>query len=110
MAETYTSSKFYGVDISFVFPETIRPANVDLVIGNIAKHIPYPDNKFDYIHQRLLMVGLTSEDWDNVRGISRLFYNQGDFLIIYFVKLDTQRIVPYIEAWRICRISRGNIV
>lgn len=87
MAETYTSSKFYGVDISFVFPETIRPANVDLVIGNIAKHIPYPDNKFDYIHQRLLMVGLTSEDWDNVRGISRFFYNQGDFFNHIFCKI-----------------------
>jgi ubiquinone/menaquinone biosynthesis C-methylase UbiE len=67
MAETYTQSKIHGIDISFVFPETIKPVNVELVIGNIAKHIPYPDNTFDYIHQRLLMVGLTSEDWDNVR-------------------------------------------
>jgi SAM-dependent methyltransferase len=67
MAETYPRSEFHGIDVSCVFPEAIRPANVQLVVGNIAKSIPYPDNTFDYIHQRLLMAGLTSEDWGNVR-------------------------------------------
>lgn len=66
MAEMYPNSKFYGVDISYVFPETIRPANVDLVIGNITKCIPYPDNTFHYVHQRLLMAGLTNDDWEHV--------------------------------------------
>jgi ubiquinone/menaquinone biosynthesis C-methylase UbiE len=66
MANTFPMSKFYGIDVSSVFPEAIRPGNVDLTIANIAKSIPFPDNKFDYIHQRLLMAGLTSDDWDRV--------------------------------------------
>ncbi|GAA5811120.1 hypothetical protein MFLAVUS_004549 [Mucor flavus] len=65
MGETYPRSTFHGIDASCVFPEDIKPANVEFVIGNIAKHIPYPDNTFDYIHQRLLFLGLTHDDWEN---------------------------------------------
>ncbi|CEP08045.1 hypothetical protein [Parasitella parasitica] len=65
MGETYPRSKFHGIDASCVFPEDIKPANVEFVIGNIAKKIPYPDSSFDYIHQRLLFLGLTDSDWDS---------------------------------------------
>lgn len=66
MAETYPCSKFYGVDCSTVFPEDIKPPNVEFQICNIAENIPFPDNTFDYIHQRLLILGLTDKDWDSV--------------------------------------------
>lgn len=65
MAETYPCSKFYGVDCSTVFPEDIKPPNVEFQICNIAENIPFPDNTFDYIHQRLLILGLTDKDWDS---------------------------------------------
>lgn len=67
MAEAFPNSKFYGVDSSCVFPENIKPANVEFTVSNIAKELPFPDNTFDYIYQRLLFFGLTNEDWDNVR-------------------------------------------
>ncbi|CAO3637739.1 unnamed protein product [Mucor hiemalis] len=63
MAEAYPLSKFYGIDASCVFPEDIKPANVEFIIGNIAKELPYDDNFFDFIHQRLLILGLTGDDW-----------------------------------------------
>lgn len=66
MAETFPKSKFHGVDCSCVFPENIKPANVDFAISNIAKEVPFPNNYFDYIFQRLLFLGLTGDDWDNV--------------------------------------------
>ncbi|EPB85414.1 hypothetical protein HMPREF1544_07785 [Mucor circinelloides 1006PhL] len=65
MGETYPRSKFHGIDASCVFPEDIKPANVEFVIGNVAKHIPYPDSTFDYVHQRLLFLGLTDSDWES---------------------------------------------
>jgi hypothetical protein len=52
--------------VSSVFPEAIIPTNVDLGVANIAERIPFPGNTFDYIHQRLLIAGLTNEDWENV--------------------------------------------
>lgn len=67
MGEAWPNSTFHGIDASCVFPENIKPANVEFVISNIAKEIPYPDNTFDYIHQRLLLLGLTNADWENVR-------------------------------------------
>ncbi|KAI9254328.1 S-adenosyl-L-methionine-dependent methyltransferase [Helicostylum pulchrum] len=63
MGETYPRSTFHGIDASCVFPEDIKPANVEFIISNIAKDVPFEDNYFDYIHQRLLILGLTSEDW-----------------------------------------------
>lgn len=66
MGETYPCSRFYGVDASCVFPETIKPANVEFVISNITKEIPYDKNFFDFVHQRLLVLALTDEDWTNV--------------------------------------------
>jgi ubiquinone/menaquinone biosynthesis C-methylase UbiE len=71
MGETYPRSKFYGIDASCSFPEEIKPANVEFVIGNIAKEIPYEENFFDFIHQRLLILGLTDQDWTNVSSGSR---------------------------------------
>ncbi|KAI8088087.1 S-adenosyl-L-methionine-dependent methyltransferase [Gilbertella persicaria] len=65
MGEQYPNSKIYGVDAACVFPENIKPANVEFAIGNIANKIPFPDNTFDYIHQRLLVFGMTNEDWEN---------------------------------------------
>lgn len=70
MADTFPKSKFYGVDCSYVFPENIKPPNIDFSIGNIAKDMPFPENHFDYIFQRLLFLGLTNDDWDNVSTIN----------------------------------------
>lgn len=64
MAAAYPLSKFHGIDISFVFPELIRPANVELVIGNITQTVPFPDNTFDYIHQRMLIAAFTHDNWE----------------------------------------------
>lgn len=72
MADAYPNSKFHGIDASLVFPQNIKPANVEFTICNIAKEIPFPDNTFDYIYQRLLVLGLTTEDWDNV--IKKFFF------------------------------------
>lgn len=66
MAETYPNSKFYGVDCSSEFPWDKKPANVEFKECNIAEKIPFPDNTFDYIHQRLLVLGLSNEDWESV--------------------------------------------
>jgi ubiquinone/menaquinone biosynthesis C-methylase UbiE len=74
MAKDFPNSKFYGIDVSFVFPELIKPANVELVIGNITKDIPFPDNTFDYIHQRLLILALNSDNWESVsKGLCSFF-------------------------------------
>ncbi|KAI8974690.1 S-adenosyl-L-methionine-dependent methyltransferase [Pilobolus umbonatus] len=64
MAEAYPNSKFTGLDVSCVFPEIVRPPNVQFQICNIAKEIPFADDTFDYFHQRMLVLGLTKNGWN----------------------------------------------
>lgn len=66
MAEKYPHSKFYGADASAVFPESIKPQNCIFQTANIVEKIPFPDSHFDFIYQRLLIFGLTGDDWKNV--------------------------------------------
>lgn len=68
MCKEYLSSKFHVADISDVFPQEIMPPNITFVIGNIAEEIPYPDNTFDFIYQRLFIVALTAVEWEKVRS------------------------------------------
>ncbi|KAL9549034.1 hypothetical protein MBANPS3_005398 [Mucor bainieri] len=64
MAEDFPNSQFHGIDITSTFPHDTKPSNCEFTIANITEKIPYPDNYFDYIHQRLLILGLTNANWD----------------------------------------------
>lgn len=66
MCESYPKSDFYGIDISPMFPENIKPQNVTFEIANVADRLPFPDDHFDFVFQRLLVFALTSEQWDKV--------------------------------------------
>lgn len=67
MAEIYPASTFHGVDAYPVFPAEVKPLNCAFTLSNVAERLPYPDNHFDFIHQRLLIFGLTRTDWRNAR-------------------------------------------
>ncbi|KAI9313466.1 S-adenosyl-L-methionine-dependent methyltransferase, partial [Dichotomocladium elegans] len=67
MAKTYPNSTFYGVDISTRFPEAIKPPNCHFEVHNILDtNSSFPDNHFDFIHQRFLIVGLLKDHWQKV--------------------------------------------
>ncbi|KAI8974692.1 S-adenosyl-L-methionine-dependent methyltransferase [Pilobolus umbonatus] len=64
MAETYPNSTFHGIDISFLNTEEENRPNLTLQICNAAKDVPFEDDSFDYIHQRLLVFALTKDLWE----------------------------------------------
>ncbi|KAI8143711.1 S-adenosyl-L-methionine-dependent methyltransferase [Fennellomyces sp. T-0311] len=68
MAGEYPESKFYGLDISPVFPTEGKPANTEFKVHNIAEEPAFPENYFDFIHQRLLVMGLRKAEWQTVIG------------------------------------------
>jgi ubiquinone/menaquinone biosynthesis C-methylase UbiE len=55
-----------GVDMSDMFPTTIRPENVRFELHNIVHGLPFPDNSFDYVHMRLLIISLKTNEWPMV--------------------------------------------
>ncbi|KAF1797290.1 S-adenosyl-L-methionine-dependent methyltransferase, partial [Mucor lusitanicus] len=74
MAVKYKNSQFHGVDIlGTQFPqEKDMPTNTRFVVGNLADNIPYPDNTFDFIYQRLLYFAFTKEQWiQNLKELHR---------------------------------------
>ncbi|ORY96372.1 S-adenosyl-L-methionine-dependent methyltransferase [Syncephalastrum racemosum] len=64
LAELYPDSTFHGIDISPQFPGQIKPQNCNFQIANLLDGLPFPDNYFDYIHQRLMVIALTREGWE----------------------------------------------
>ncbi|KAI8095759.1 S-adenosyl-L-methionine-dependent methyltransferase [Thamnidium elegans] len=64
MAKDFPNSKFHGVDVSNVFPDETKPDNCEFIIGNLTETLPFEDNTFDYVHQRLLILGLTNSGWE----------------------------------------------
>ncbi|OZJ03741.1 hypothetical protein BZG36_03081 [Bifiguratus adelaidae] len=68
MATEFPESHFTGIDISPVFPETIRPSNCEFKEVNALKGLPFPDNHFDFVYERYLELGYTTENWRFVLG------------------------------------------
>ncbi|ORY96222.1 S-adenosyl-L-methionine-dependent methyltransferase [Syncephalastrum racemosum] len=71
LANAYPHSTFYGIDVAPQFPETIKPFNCNFQVADLASKLPFPDNTFDFIHQRLLVVALSRAGWNNC--ISELY-------------------------------------
>ncbi|KAL1928500.1 hypothetical protein VTP01DRAFT_2856 [Rhizomucor pusillus] len=71
MAQQYPHSTFHGIDIAEQFPNEIKPFNCHFQVANVTEKLPFPDNYFDYIHQRLLVAALTRDGWNNC--LSELF-------------------------------------
>ncbi|KAG0057316.1 hypothetical protein BGZ83_011559, partial [Gryganskiella cystojenkinii] len=66
MANEFPDAVITGIDMSMVFPQTIIPANCRFIQHNILEPFPFPDNSFDFVYQRLLVAGLTPQDWVQV--------------------------------------------
>ncbi|KAI9275558.1 S-adenosyl-L-methionine-dependent methyltransferase [Phascolomyces articulosus] len=63
-ATEYPSAECIGVDMVDVFPKAIRPTNVNFEVANVLEGLPFPDNSFDFVYVRLLLVGLKSDQWE----------------------------------------------
>lgn len=66
MANEFPDATITGIDMSAMFPTTIIPENCRFLQHNIQHPFPFPDNSFDFVHQRLLVAGLTPDDWKKV--------------------------------------------
>ena len=63
MANEFPDAIVTGIDMSSVFPTTIIPGNCQFIQHNIIQGLPFPDNYFDFVYQRLLIAGLTPANW-----------------------------------------------
>ncbi|KAG0230043.1 hypothetical protein BGW41_002631 [Actinomortierella wolfii] len=67
MAAEFEKASVVGLDMCQVFPTSIIPPNCQFVQHNLVEGpLPFEDNTFDFVFQRLLLGGLRPEDWKHV--------------------------------------------
>ena len=66
MASDYPNAHFYGIDISAIFPTEIHPRNVEFRQVNVLNGLPWPDEYFDFVYQRFMLLSFTTKQWDYV--------------------------------------------
>ncbi|KAG0163216.1 hypothetical protein DFQ30_000517 [Apophysomyces sp. BC1015] len=66
MAVDYPNAQFTGIDMSDIFPTTIRPDNVSFEMVNILEGLPFEDGSFDLVHMRLMVSGIRVPEWPRV--------------------------------------------
>ena len=63
MATEYPNAKITGIDISPIRPSQVKPDNFTFIQANILDGLPFEDNTFDYVFQRLLFAAITRDKW-----------------------------------------------
>ena len=66
MAKQYPKSTFQGFDLFDTFPVKNKPENCSYMVHDITKPLPYPDNHFDFVYQRLMIAGIRETEWPMV--------------------------------------------
>ncbi|KAJ2959229.1 hypothetical protein NQZ79_g5332 [Umbelopsis isabellina] len=83
LATEYPSSLFHGLDIASVFPNQIRPPNVNFKVGDARDELPYDPNTFDLVQVRLMATAFQSHEWEIVyRNMYRVLKPGGYLQII----------------------------
>ncbi|KAJ3044301.1 hypothetical protein HDV00_002621 [Rhizophlyctis rosea] len=64
MATAFPTCHVTGIDISPVQPSTVKPKNVEFLVGDLTNvPLPFPDAAFDFVHMGLVFLALRAEFW-----------------------------------------------
>jgi ubiquinone/menaquinone biosynthesis C-methylase UbiE len=71
MATQFPDANVVGVDVAPPAADAnaatdIRPENYAFVQGNVLERLPFADNSFDFVHQRLLVAAIPAARWPSV--------------------------------------------
>nr|CAG8457233.1 9944_t:CDS:2 [Entrophospora candida] len=65
MAEEFPKSSFVGIDIAIDLKDSKKelPTNIAMIKHNILDGLPFPDNTFDFVHQKHMLTALKIDQW-----------------------------------------------
>ncbi|KAJ3203262.1 hypothetical protein HDU82_006715 [Entophlyctis luteolus] len=82
-------SRFHGVDITLNPSDFGTVCGAEIASGDVTQTLPYPDSKFDYVHQRALVAGVPKEKWPHViRELIRVTKSGGWIELVERLKCD----------------------
>lgn len=83
MATEYPNTQFVGIDKLSLFPQDIRPANVQFQLADILSGLPFEDETFHFIQMRLFLVTFNRTQWtDALKEVGRLLKPGGFIQLI----------------------------
>ncbi|KAJ1560813.1 hypothetical protein HK405_005881 [Cladochytrium tenue] len=62
MAKSYPKTSFIGMDVA-EYEHTDVPSNATFQTGDILRGLDFPDNTFDFVFQRYLLLGIPADRW-----------------------------------------------
>ncbi|RUP43338.1 S-adenosyl-L-methionine-dependent methyltransferase [Jimgerdemannia flammicorona] len=111
MAVDYPRSTFVGVDCAAVFPTKDIPPNCTFIRGNTLEGLPFKDESFDFVFQRLMILAFTPSDWRfATRELARITAPDGFVELIegdFFVQSAPAAYAPLYNAIVGTAASRG---
>ncbi|CAI2182628.1 19202_t:CDS:2 [Funneliformis geosporum] len=66
MSTNYENSHFVGLDFQAIYPQEIKPSNLNFIEADILDGLPFSDNEFDFVHQSTMTNVLKRSQWDFV--------------------------------------------
>ncbi|RUS21236.1 S-adenosyl-L-methionine-dependent methyltransferase [Endogone sp. FLAS-F59071] len=97
MAKDYPSSQFVGIHVSKGFSSCFAPSNCSFVQADIVKGLQFPDNTFDYVHQRFSGFSYTQANWVNVVAELIRVTKPGGWIELCELESEMQRKGPCTE-------------
>lgn len=64
MATEHPNVQFTGVDQVAVYPQDIRPSNINFLVGDVLDGLSFEDNSFDLVQMRLFSMTFDRTLWD----------------------------------------------
>ncbi len=68
LAQAFPNAHVVGVDLKPTLISVPFPGNMQFQQANIFDGLPFPDQSFDFVHQRLLVAGIPTKQWPHVIG------------------------------------------
>lgn len=66
MINDYPDCNYEGCDMVNIVAQKPTPKQFTFRIANVLEGLPYPDNTFDLVHLRLLVLALRYDEWPGV--------------------------------------------
>ncbi|SRR6266540_510088 len=63
MATSYPHVEIIGIDISPIQPSQVKPENFTFIQANFFDGLPFADDSFDFVFQRLMVGAIPKDKW-----------------------------------------------
>jgi len=87
MATSYPHVEIIGIDISPIQPLQVKPENFTFIQANFFERLPFADDTFDFVFQRLMVGAITKDKWPFVINELTRVLKPGGYLEVIFLGL-----------------------